>query len=307
MDEKERSKAIGRASQLGIIGNAVLAVLKIAAGMIAGSAAVIADGIDSASDIIGSLVTFYTSQVSETPPDKEHPWGHRRIEAIATKVIALFILFAGIQLLISTAGNLLQGSGKEPPGQLAVTVTFISIVGKSLMALYKFRVGRRYRSSMVIADAVNMRNDIVISLAVLAGLGLTYLTGLHLIDSIVGLLLGILIIVNGAKLSLEINGELMDSFEERETVYRDVFSLVAEVPGALNPHRARIRKLNNQYDISLDIEVDPSLSIGEAHEIAGKVEEKIREKYPETFDVMIHVEPQGNREKEQFGLRPEDF
>ena len=121
----------------------LLAALKIIVGFIAGSAAVIADGIDSASDILASLITFYASKVSEMPPDKAHPWGHKRAEAIAAKIISMIIFVAGLQLVISTVGMLWNGEVRQMPGKASIAVTILSILGKSVMALYKFRVAKR--------------------------------------------------------------------------------------------------------------------------------------------------------------------
>ena len=156
----ERGALIQQASWVGIIGNGLLATLKIVVGFIAGSAAVIADGIDSASDILASLITFYASKVSEMPPDKAHPWGHKRAEAIAAKIIAIIIFVAGLQLVISTVGMLWSGEVRQMPGKAALVVTVLSIFGKAAMAFYKFRVAKKTKSSMMKADAINMKNDI---------------------------------------------------------------------------------------------------------------------------------------------------
>lgn len=302
-----RIKLIKQSSWVGIIGNGILAVLKVVVGLISGSVAVIADGIDSASDIVGSIITYYASNVSERPPDKEHPWGHKRIEAIATKVIAILILFAGLQLVISTVSMLWKGEVREIPGYAAIVVTIISIIGKAGIAIYKFRVAGKTNSLMVKADAINMKNDIFLSLSVLVGLGLTYITNLPIIDTLVGVALGLWIIKSGAELSIESNTELMDSFENQELWYKKLFSIAEETDGVYNPHRARIRKLNNLYDIHLDIEVDAHLSIKQGHVIVQTLEENIKESFVDVFDIMIHIEPLGNEEDEEFGLRPEDF
>lgn len=166
----ERARIIQRASWVGILGNGFLAVMKISVGIIAGSAAVIADGIDSASDIFGSLITLFVADVSENPPDKSHPWGRKRMETIATKVLAIFILFAGLQLVIGTAGSLLSGEARALPGRAALFVTIFSIIGKAGIAVYKYRVANKVQSAMVRADAANMKNDIFLSVGVLAGL-----------------------------------------------------------------------------------------------------------------------------------------
>ena len=304
---KDRYAAIRRSSWVGIVGNGLLAIMKITFGIIAGSAAVIGDGIDSATDIIGSIITFYVSSVASLPPDKEHPWGHDRIESIASKVIAIFILFAGIQLLINTFQGLMNGEVKEMPGKVAVVVTAISIVCKAIIASYKFKVSKKTDSKMVRNDAINMKNDIFLSSAVLIGLGVMYWTGLPIIDTIVGILLGVWITWTGIKLSLEANGSLLDGIDNGEATYKKLFNIISNTPNVYNPHKVKIRKLNNLYDITLDVEVDPNFSVKEGHEIAKNLENNIKKELVTVYDVLIHVEPRGNIEDEEFGLAPKDF
>lgn len=301
-----RTLLIQRASLTGIVGNAILSVMKVSAGIISGSAAVIADGIDSASDIIASLISNYANSVSERPPDKKHPWGYARIETIATKVISILIFFAGLQLIISTVGRLFSNEAAELPSMLALVVTVLSIIGKATIAMYQSYIGKKADSKMVKADAAHMKNDIYLSAAVLLGLGLTYLTKLTLIDTIIGIALGVWIVWTGAKLSLASNAELMDSFEEQDEMYAKLFSIVKHIPAISNPHRARIRKINFRYDINLDIEIDANLTILQGHEIVKELELEIKKEFINVFDVVIHMEPKGNIEEKQFGLSPKD-
>ncbi|MDC7233782.1 MAG: cation diffusion facilitator family transporter [Spirochaetales bacterium] len=303
----QRITIIRRASWRGIIGNALLALLKIIVGLLSGSMAVIADGIDSATDIVTSLITLLTSAIISEPPDKEHPWGHARAEAIATKALSFFIFFAGAQLLITAVQSLISDAQREMPGKWALLATGVSIVMKLLLALDKYNAGRKTKSSMLVADAQNMRNDIFLSLAVFIGLGGTYYFKMPVIDSITGLLLSLWILKSAYSLFMETSTELMDSVSD-QSVYCTVFKAATETEGVLNPHRARIRKLNMLYDIDLDIEVSGSLSLTAAHSIAVQVEENIKKALPDAiFDIMVHVEPEGNVEsEEQYGLTPND-
>lgn len=128
-----------------------------------------------------------------------------------------------------------------------------------------------------------------------------------MIDTIAGIILGIWIIINGAKLSLETNAELEDSIDIRNGIYEKLFAVARQTPGVHAPHRTRIRKLNNLFDINLDIEVDGRLSVAQGHDIAKALEQNIKKEIPNIYDILVHVEPLGNEESEQFGLRPEDF
>ncbi|MFA6832523.1 MAG: cation diffusion facilitator family transporter [Bacteroidaceae bacterium] len=302
-----RRLLIHQASLVGIFGNATLSILKVAVGLISGSAAVIADGIDSASDVVGSLVTNLANKVSELPPDKEHPFGHTRIETAATAAISFLIVFAGIQLIITAVGRLCSSEQLEMPGKLAIVVTLLSIAGKLMISQYQSIIAKKTQSPMVKADSINMRNDVFLSIAVLIGLIATFLIGLPIIDKILGLILGFWIVWTGAQLFLSINSELMDSFPERDKLYTQLFKLIDAFPEISNPHKVRIRKINYLYDIDLDIEVDGHLSVFESHKIAMKLEQEIKKQMPNIYDVLIHVEPLSNQEDEQFGLTERDF
>ncbi len=299
---EKRTGAIVLASWVGIIGNGLLAVLKIVVGFVAGSMAVISDGIDSSTDIITSIITLVTGKIIAKPPDIEHPYGHTRAETIATKSLSFVIFFAGAQLALSAIARF---AGRETivlPGMAAIYVTVASIAGKVFLALFKFRVGHAVQSPMLIADAKNMRNDIVVSCAVLLGLGFTFIFRLPVLDSITAVAVSIWIMRVAFGIFLETNAELMEGHEDRAT-YQRIFDAVSEVDGAVHPHRARIRTIGNMFIVDLDIEVDGALTVLQAHEIARSTERKIVERLGNVYDVLVHVEPLGNVERtERFGV-----
>lgn len=297
-----RTRSIVRASWAGIVGNAVLAAMKITVGFVAVSAAVIADGVDSALDVVTSTITLIAARITAKPPDLNHPYGHSRAETIATKSLSFVVFFAGAQLAVSTAAALVRGEVQVLPGRLAIWVTLVSIVGKSVLAVYKARVGRRTSSSMLIADAKNMRADIVISVAVLAGLAFTYVLQLPILDSITAIIVSAWIMWVAFRIFIETNMELMEGHAEADT-YQRIFDVVAGVQGAEHPHRARIRTIGGMSIVDLDIEVDGRLAVRDAHEIALETERRIRAALPNVYDVLVHVEPIGNVERsERYGV-----
>ncbi|MFW5737572.1 MAG: cation diffusion facilitator family transporter [Spirochaetota bacterium] len=297
-----RAATIVSASWIGIVGNGVLAVAKLIVGFLARSAAVVGDGVDSALDVLTSTITLVAARITAKPPDVNHPYGHTRAETIATKSLSFVIFFAGAQLAISTVGKLVTGEGHELPGRIALWVTIASIVGKAALAIYKYRVGRRTKSSMLIADAKNMRADIVISLTVLAGLLFTFALHLPVFDTITALGVSIWIMWVAFGLFLETNSELMEGHPDPDT-YQRIFDAVRAVPGAEHPHRTRIRAIGGLYIVDLDIEVDGDLPVREAHRIAQQTERSIRECVEDVYDVLVHVEPIGNVENaERYGL-----
>ncbi len=306
-NEEARLKLLKKASWAGIVGNALLSSLKIVAGWISGSLAVVGDGIDSLSDVVTSIVTLYAAKTAAMPPDPEHPWGHRRAEAIATKTLSLVIIMAGLQLLILTVKKLTGSVTTELPGSLALIATGISVLGKLGLAGYKFHAGRVCESEMMKADAINMRNDIILSLVVLIGVFTTRILKIPIIDILAGFGVSVWIIVVGIQVFLHSNTELMDSIDDPD-LYRHVFEAVDAVEGVFNPHRVRIRSLNALYVIDLDVEVNGKLSVSEAHRLACKVESEIRRRVKKVFDIMVHIEPAGVADHEEgYGLVPEDL
>jgi cation diffusion facilitator family transporter len=300
--DSERAGRIALISWIAIAGNLVLAALKIAAGLKAGSLAVLGDGIDSTTDIVASGITLFAARVIAKPPDREHPYGHFRAETIATKTLAFIIFFVGAQLALSTARRLISGEQGGVPEIAALYAVAVSIIGKIALTVLLSRSGKKLDSSMLRANGKNMQNDVMISAGVLAGVVLTRVFRFPLLDSIVALIISLWIMKTAFTIFMESNLELMDGVGDR-TVYPAIFKAVEEISGAVNPHRTRVRRLGNMYVIDLDIEVDGKKTVTEAHEIAVQVEQTIKQRVDNVYDIMVHVEPRGNVElNERFGI-----
>jgi len=305
VDQKLRNKYIKKASWIGIIGNTILAILKIVIGFISGSLAVIGDGIDTATDILTYMITLLAARIMNKPPNYKYPYGYSRAEAVATKALSFVIFFAGAQLFLSTLLGLIKNEPHQIPTLLAIYITIFSIVSKAGLAFYQFRVGKKIESKMIIANAKNMRNDILISASVLTGLVFTQVFHLAILDLITAMAVGIWIMKAGFEIFMESSLELMDGTDNPELYYK-IFDAVEEV-GGVNPHRGRLRKHSNLYTVDLDIEIDGKLTIEEGHEISKDVEINIRKKVENVYDVLVHIEPEGNIEKEKFGLSRENI
>ncbi len=300
-----REKILIRTSWISTVGNFILSAAKIIVGLWAGSLAVLGDGIDSATDVIISVVMIFTAKIVNKPPTKKYAFGYEKAESIATKILSLIIFYAGMQMLVSSIERLFSSEPKELPATIAIYVTVFSIVGKLLLALYQYKQGKRINSSMLTANAVNMRNDVIISASVLVGLAFTFLLKLPILDAVTGLIISLFIIKSSISIFIESNVELMDGVKD-ETVYNKIFQAIARVPEASNPHRVRSRQIGNMYMIALDIEVDGNITVNEAHHIANRVEQSIRETVEDVYDIVVHVEPYNNcQEEEKFGLSEE--
>jgi cation diffusion facilitator family transporter len=298
----KKTRLIKTAAWVALLGNAVLAVLKITVGVYAESLAVVGDGIDTSVDVLIAVMTLVVARIISQPADASHPWGHGRAETVATATLSFVLFFAGAQLILNSGADIIFGKHREVPEFPALMVTIVSIIGKIILAWSQYLFGKKANSPMLKANAKNMSGDVVISAGVLIGLFFSILTGIGLIDSVAALLVGLWVIKAAVGIFFEANAELMDGGSGKG-FYRAVFDAVYSVPGAGNPHRTRMRRIAGFWDIDIDIEVDPALTIREAHTIASQVESAIKERVEGVYDIMVHVEPAGNREKESYGLQ----
>lgn len=294
-------RQVFRASVASIAGNGLLSVAKLAVGFISGSFAVVSDGIDSASDVAISVVIAVTAKIMARKPNVKYAYGYAKAESIATKILSMAIFFAGAQMLFSAVGHLFSGEHREMPGIMAVYVTVASIVCKLLLSVYQTSVGRKTGSSMLIANGVNMRNDVVISLSVLVGLFFSFVLDMPVLDSVTALLVSCFIIRSSIKIFMDSNIELMDGVKDT-SVYRRIFEAINKVEGISNPHRVRSRSIGGKYMITLDVEADGSMTLSQAHVLASQVEQNIRKSIPEVYDIVVHVEPVGTHPENVFGL-----
>lgn len=305
--DDKRIKLIRTAGLISLIGNAVLAVVKLVLAFYSKSLAVMGDGIDSATDVLIALITIIISSIISKPSDEEHPWGHGRAETTATMCLAFVIFYAGAELVVSSVKQLISGNFSNSISQLAILAASISITGKIVLALIENSLGKKADSEMVKANAQNMKNDIILSAGVLIGLLASHFFKCPVLDPIIAMAVGLWVVKNAVQLFAQMNVELMDGNTD-DTLYEKLFKAACSVKGVSNPHRARIRKIASRWDIDLDIEVNANLSVHSAHEICQKVETAIRKSIPDVYDIMVHVEPAGHSNHhatEQFGVSPE--
>ncbi|GHT32523.1 cation transporter [Bacteroidia bacterium] len=297
-----REKILIRTSNISAVGNAILSAAKIAIGITAGSLAVLGDGIDSATDVLISIVMIFTARIMNRPPNRKYVYGYEKAEGIATKILSLIIFYAGVQMLVSSVQSFFSAEEKVLPERIAIYVTVFSIFGKLALAWYQYRQGKKINSTMLTANAVNMRNDVLISASVLVGLAFTFILEMPILDSVTGLVVSFFILKSSITIFMDSNVELMDGVQD-EGVYQKIFEAVDKTQGAANPHRVRSRQIGGLYQIALDIEANPDITLKAAHDIAETVENNIRQTVENVYDIMIHVEPRGAcSENEKFGI-----
>ncbi|MEL3899157.1 cation diffusion facilitator family transporter [Treponema phagedenis] len=307
---EQRTKIVRLASYIALCGNLFLCVIKITAGILVSSLGLLGDGLDSATDVIVAVMTLIISFIITRPSDTEHPWGHQRAETMASLVLTFVIFTAGFQLFIEAGKKLFAiyaGQTITLPNTWALIVTIISIVGKLLLALNQYLLGKKADSTMILANAKNMVSDVVISVSVLLGFLLSFIFKAPYMDLIIALFVACWIMKTAIQLFFELNVELMDGNTNKQ-LYKKLFEAVQTVQGAKNPHRARIRKMANLWDIDLDIEVDGNMSVNQAHSIAEEITLAIKKRIINVYDIMVHIEPlNSDRTQESYGLTISDI
>lgn len=315
ISDTSRMKLISLAGWIALLGNLSLAIIKVTAGIAAGSLAVLGDGLDSATDVSIACMTLIISRIIRRPSDENHPWGHGRAETTATMVVAFIIFYAGMQLCLSSGIQLFHFithtvTAADNPKLLSVLlVTIISIAGKLLLAWSQYHLGKKSGSIMVLANAKNMATDSIISISVLVGLAGARLLSLPVLDPLVAFLVALWVLKNAISIFMQMNLELMDGNHDKE-LYHRLFDAVKTVRGVSNPHRVRIRKIAAHWDIDMDIEVNPDITLHDAHELAEQVETAVRNAIPDVYDIVVHMEPEGHGDhhrQEQFGLSEADL
>ena len=282
-----------RVALLGLVINVAFATVKIAAGVIGHAYVLIADGIESALDIGGSIVIWGGLTVAARPPDQTHPYGHGKAEPIAAIVVALSVLVAAIGLAIESVREILTPHHGPAPFTLAVLV--VVIVVKEILFRYVNRVGKEFESTAVQTDAWHHRSDALTSAAAFIGISLALIGGdrWRSADDWAALFACAVIGANGVRLLLPAFREIMDTAPGGKIVM-SIQRVAASVPGVVEVEKCRARKMGLDFYVDLHARVDGNISVHEGHEIAHRVKAAIRQSNPRVADVLVHIEPAGN-------------
>jgi cation diffusion facilitator family transporter len=279
-----------RVALLGMAVSAALAVTKIVAGLAGHSTAVVADGCESASDVFSSGFVLLGLTLAAKPADREHPYGHGRIETLTGMLIGLVLTAAGA--VISAASFEHLGQPREALDAFVLAPLVLSALAKSGLAGYKFRVGRKLGSAAITADAWHDTVDIVSAVAAMAAVGLTLVdpTRFGAADRYGGMVVGLIVIFAGVQVVRDTAMQLIDTMPDPQRM-DEIRQVAAAVDGVRGVEKCFARKTGLRYHVDLHLEVDPDMTVRSSHEIAHKVQLQIKEKLDWVADVLVHVEP----------------
>ena len=284
---KKQEKRMLFVSKFAIGINVILAFLKIVSGTLFKSTSLLADGINSLSDLITNILVIIGLKVGANPEDKDHPFGHGKIESVFSVIIGTFIILTAFDLIRENMGNLISPENKMIFGFVPVIVTIVAIIIKIFQLMFMKYKTRDYRSQLINSLLKDYKSDIVISSAVLLGIMLSKFNPLF--DTFVGMGVAIYIIREGYKLIKENALILLDSQDEKllESIKKDIFDF-EEIE---NAHDFRMTTSGKDIYIFADIRVNKEMSVHEAHEITNKISKFVRHKYINVKKVLIHLEP----------------
>jgi cation diffusion facilitator family transporter len=284
------SRAGARVALLGLVINVVLAAVKIVAGVVGHAYVLIADGMESALDVAGSIVIWGGLTVAARPPDRTHPYGHGKAEPIAALVVAICVLVAAVGLAIESVREILTPHHGPAPFTLGILVVVIVI--KEFLFRYVNRIARDLESTAVQTDAWHHRSDALTSAAAFVGISLALLGGerWQSADDWAALFACAVIGANGVRLALPAFQEIMDTAPAGKIV-GSILAAASSVPGVVEVEKCNARKMGLDYYVDLHVGVDGNISVHEGHEIAHRVKSAIQQSDSRIADVLVHIEP----------------
>lgn len=280
-----------RVSKITIFWNAALSALKLIAGILAHSGAMVSDAVHSMSDVFSTVIVMIGVRAAEKDSDREHPYGHERMECVAAIVLAVVLLITGLMIgykgimKISSA----QDGAIQVPGLLALAAAVISIAVKEGMYRYTIRAARKIDSEALRADAWHHRSDALSSIGALIGIGGARL-GFPVLDPIASVVICLFIAKAAYDIFRDAIGKMVDRScdDNTEQAIRD---LALSHEGVLAVDRLMTRQFGNRIYVEMEVSVDGRLPLNEAHDIAERVHDDIEKSFPKVKHIMIHENP----------------
>ncbi len=273
---------------LGLAGNIALSAGKIIVGMMAASAALVADGYHSLADVLGDIGILLSLKAASQPPDENHPYGHHSFETLGAIIVAVFMLATGVGIMFKAVVAIINGQLMHPE-MAALWASLLSVVAKEIMARYTLKVGRLHGSPALLANGAMHRSDAISSLAAAAGIG-GAIAGYPILDSIGAVAISLFILRMGWELLRENVMALMDTMPDHELV-DEIRQAGQEVECVQEIRDLHVRQRGSWFLADLVIAVHPNHTIKTAHKIAHSMEDSIRTQVPKIARVFVHVEP----------------
>lgn len=293
LEQNDRFKKAEFAAMLGIVVNIVLAIVKWGIGVYAGSRALTADAVHSASDVAGSFAVYLGLKAAKQPPDDDHPYGHGKAESIAAIIVAVLLFLVGIEMGKSSITAFFKPI--EAPKTIAIAAVILSIVVKEALFRYKYKLGHQLKSDALIVNAYEHRSDVYSSIAALIGIGFAIIGGkigvgwLEYADPVAGGFVSLMVLKMAWSLGKEsIHNALDHVLHEEDTM--ELRTAVEAIEDVKRIDELHAREHGHYVIIDLKISVDPTMTVEEGHRVGKKVKKKLLE-IEHVQNVFVHINP----------------
>lgn len=279
-----------RSTLIGILANTLLAAIKAIAGVLGNSYALIADAIESTTDIASSVIVWSGLKIAALPPDADHPYGHGKAEPLAAIVVSLTLITAAIGIAIQSVREILIPH--HAPAAFTLVVLVVVVITKEILFRFVFNVGQGINSTAVKSDAWHHRSDAITSAAAFVGISISLIGGVgyESADDWAALFASTIILFNAYRILRPAINEVMDSAPSSD-VDRNIRQAAQHVEGVIALEKCLIRKTGFSYYVDLHVTVDGALSVRHGHDIARQVKQAIRASNPSVAEVLVHIEP----------------
>ena len=299
-------RVIRKVTLVGGLVDVILAVGKLVGGFASQSQALIADGIHSISDLVTDLLVIVAARHASHEADSEHPYGHGRIQAIATAILAFSLAVVALGIAWDAVTRLKGDADLLSPGWIAVLIATVSVIAKEAVYQYTNKTAKALNSSLLRANAWHSRTDALSSIIVIVGV-VGVMVGFPWADAVGAVGVGLIILYAAFKIGREAVDELIDTGLDQSTLAL-MHQTILEVPGVIGVHELRTRRMGSQLLADMHIHVDPLISVSEGHSIGDRVMGLLGHKFKRLTDVVVHIDPEDDLmipNSEDLPLRPE--
>jgi len=285
-----------RITLIGVVVNVFLAILKVVFGVLGNSHALMADGVHSFSDLLTDIVVLLASRYGSEEADRNHPYGHGRIETAATVALSLLLIGVGFGIIVDAGSHLMGGVSAEEIGASVLIIAAISVVANEALFRYTLKVAEQIRSNLLRANAWHSRTDAASSIVVLVGVAGS-LMGFPFLDSFAAMIVGVFIVKMGWGLGWSSIKELVDTGLDEAMLSR-IEEIISEVKGVESIHQLRTRSVGGNVFVDVHVMVDARLSVSEGHYIGDRVHVALKNDTDDIVDVTVHIDPEDDEVEE---------
>ncbi len=275
---------------VGAVVNVLLSVIKILAGWLGSSHALIADGIHSLSDLATDVMVLLAAKHGAKEADEEHPYGHGRIETLATVALGVVLILVALGIGFDALSRMFEPQRLLVPGMLALWTAIVSVLAKEALYHYTVRVAKKLRSNLLRANAWHHCSDAVSSIVVVAGV-IGSMAGLTYLDAVASVAVAVMVAKIGWELGWHSVHELIDKGLDQEDV-ENIRAKIMEVDGVLAMHQLRTRRMGGNALVDVHVLVSPTISVSEGHRIGQEVLSRLHDEVEEVVDVTVHIDPE---------------